>query len=87
MAERNAGGWVYDVDAKLRGNQAAPPEHVIGAWRIEADGSPSGEYVANPYYLPYRRRRRFGRWWKAAVAVVVLLVIAGAVLFVVLKSK
>lgn len=86
MAEQNAGGWVYDVAAELRGNQAAPPEHVIGAWRIDADGSPSGEYVANPYYLPFRRRGRFRRWWKAAIAVVVLLAVAGAVLLVVLNS-
>jgi hypothetical protein len=53
---RHAGGWVYEIDTAFRRNGPVPVKHVIGAWRINDDGSPSDEFVANPRYSPPREK-------------------------------
>jgi hypothetical protein len=52
-AKSTPGGWVYVVDptyAPDGADGAVPPEGVIGAWKIADDGTPTGEYQANPRY-------------------------------------
>jgi hypothetical protein len=52
-AKSKPGGWVYAIDpayAPGGPNGAIPPEGIIGAWKIADDGTPTGEYQANPRY-------------------------------------
>ena len=52
-AKSKPGGWVYAIDpayAPDGPNGAVPPEGIIGAWKIADDGTPTGEYQANPRY-------------------------------------
>jgi hypothetical protein len=51
-AVKNAGGWVYDIDPAFDRTGSVPPEHMIGAWRIEDTGLPTDEFVVNPHYRP-----------------------------------
>jgi hypothetical protein len=83
-ARANAGGWVYDVDPAFDRSDPVPREAIIGAWRIGADGLPTGEFVVNRHYRPLQPpRRRVGRgWWAAGVLVVALLIAAAVILFV-----
>jgi hypothetical protein len=57
LAEARAtpGGWVYSIDAGHApdgAGGAVPFDGIIGGWRIAADGTPTGEYWANPDYRP-----------------------------------
>ncbi|HCU91534.1 MAG TPA: hypothetical protein DHU96_01735 [Actinobacteria bacterium] len=52
-ARLKPGGWVYAIDpayAPEGPDGAVPPEGIIGAWKIADDGTPTGEYQANPRY-------------------------------------
>ena len=91
QAVKNAGGWVYDIDPAFQGTGSIPPERIIGAWRIDDTGSPTDEFVANPYYY-YRpsspHRRRSGR--RLMVAGLLLLnaiVIPGLVVLLLSHTK
>lgn len=47
------GSWLYAIDpayAPDGPDAAVPPEGIIGAWKIADDGTPAGEYQANPRY-------------------------------------
>jgi hypothetical protein len=67
QAADNPGGWVYEIDPGCNRRGPVAPEHIIGAWRIDDQGSPTGEFVANSLYRPaaptkrWRRRPRSGR--------------------------
>jgi hypothetical protein len=52
-AKTQPGAWVYAIDpayAPGGADGAVPPEGIIGAWKIADDGSPTGEFQANPRY-------------------------------------
>jgi hypothetical protein len=52
-AQSKPGGWVYAIDpvyAPEGPNRTVPREGTIGAWKIDDDGTPTGEYQANPRY-------------------------------------
>ncbi|MFF5922530.1 hypothetical protein ACFY8C_29970 [Streptomyces flavochromogenes] len=53
-AKAHPGGWVYEIDRDMVGdpNGAVPPEAIIGAWQVDACGTLSGDYQANPNYRP-----------------------------------
>jgi hypothetical protein len=91
LAAQNAGRWVYEIDPALDRARSVPPHGIVGAWRIDETGSPTGEFVANPSYRPSapKKRRSPRRVVLAAVAlVIVAVVIAGVVLLLVApKSK
>ncbi len=52
-AKSQPGGWVYAIDSTYAPDGpdgAVPPEGIIGAWKIADDGTPTGEFQANPRY-------------------------------------
>ena len=52
-AKSKPGGWVYAIDPAYAPDGpygAVPPEGIIGAWKVGDDGTPTGEYQANPRY-------------------------------------
>ena len=52
-AKATPGGWVYSIDAAYApdgAGGAVPAEGIIGGWKIADDGTPTGEYWANPDY-------------------------------------
>ncbi len=52
-ARTKPGGWVYAIDPAYAPNGpdgAVPPEGIIGGWKVGDDGTPTGEYQANPRY-------------------------------------
>jgi hypothetical protein len=53
-AARTPGGWVYEIDGDQVADpdRAVSPEAIKGAWAVGPDGRPTGEYKANPNYLP-----------------------------------
>jgi len=53
-AKTTPGGWVYSIDAAYAPDGASgrvPPEGIIGGWKIGDNGTPTGEYRANPNYV------------------------------------
>jgi hypothetical protein len=51
-ALRNPGGWVYRIKGELGPDGTAPPEAVVGAWKVDANGVIEGKFVPNPNYDP-----------------------------------
>lgn len=49
-AKANPGGWVYKIEGSFGPNDAVPPEAIVGAWKVDANGSLTGEFVKNPNY-------------------------------------
>jgi hypothetical protein len=52
-AKATPGGWVYSIDAAYAPDGAdgrVPVEGIIGAWKVADNGTPTGEYWANPEY-------------------------------------
>jgi hypothetical protein len=47
-----AGGWVYEIDARYDPNGEVPFNAIVRAWKIAADGKPTGEVWENPEYDP-----------------------------------
>ncbi len=62
QARAGGGGWYYEVVGSQAGE--APEEAIRGAWRVDAQGRLTGQYVANPKFgaavpargCPYHRR-------------------------------
>ena len=55
MARRAGGGWLDEI---VGGHDLAGPVPVTaikGAWRLDANGDLTGEYVANPNYVKARQ--------------------------------
>jgi hypothetical protein len=87
LGAANRGGWVYDLEDSQSRDQALAAERVRGAWRIDENGEPTGEYVANPSYQPALppappRSRR-----KLILAPVAALIIAAAALVFALSGS
>jgi hypothetical protein len=58
QAANNAAGWVYEIEPGSDRRGPISPEQIIGAWRIDDQGAPTGEYVANSRYRPSAPKRR-----------------------------
>jgi hypothetical protein len=87
LGAANRGGWVYDLEDSQSRDQALAAERIRGAWRIDEDGEPTGEYVANRSYQPAPpptppRRRR-----KLILVPVAALIIAAAALVLALTGS
>ena len=62
QARAAGGGWYCEVVGAYQGE--VPDEAVRGAWRLDAEGRLTGEYVANPRFrarpapggCPFHRR-------------------------------
>jgi len=49
-AKKNPGGWVYRIAGDFKDGQDVPPEAIVGAWSVDANGRITGEFKANPNY-------------------------------------
>lgn len=47
-ARSNPNGWVYKIDGAFGPDENVPPEAVVGAWKIDASGNLTGEFIVNP---------------------------------------
>ena len=47
----NPNGWVYEIDGSFDKNEAIPPQAIKGAWKVNAKGIITGEFVENPNYV------------------------------------
>jgi hypothetical protein len=44
-------GWVYRIAGSVADpNGRVPPEAIIGAWKVDAVGKITGEFIPNPKY-------------------------------------
>ena len=50
-AKANPNGWVYKIEGDYGPNDAVPPEAIVGAWKVDASGNLTGEFVNNPKYV------------------------------------
>lgn len=51
-ARENPSGWVYKIEGAFAPDQYVPPEAVVGAWKVDANGNLTGEFAKNPKYQP-----------------------------------
>lgn len=51
-ARENANGWVYKVKESYGPTEYVPPEAIVGAWKVDANGNLTGEFIPNPKYQP-----------------------------------
>jgi hypothetical protein len=52
-ARRTPNGWVYRIAPGYAPDQRVPPHAIVGAWRVDAGGEITGEFVPNPRYTPF----------------------------------
>jgi hypothetical protein len=53
-AKRTPNGWVYRIAGRFGPSDDVPPEAVVGAWRVDAQGDIVGAFVRNQKYDPKR---------------------------------
>ncbi|WP_080934341.1 hypothetical protein [Xanthomonas albilineans] len=51
-ARENPNGWVYKIEGKYGPTEHVPPEALVGAWKVDANGNLTGEFMSNPQYKP-----------------------------------
>jgi hypothetical protein len=51
-AKRFPNGWVYRIAGGFGAKDRVPPEAVVGAWRVDAQGKIVGDFIPNPRYDP-----------------------------------
>ncbi|MBO0683264.1 MAG: hypothetical protein J2P45_08930 [Candidatus Dormibacteraeota bacterium] len=51
QARRAGGGWLDEVVGEHSPTSPVPITAIRGAWRLDANGDLTGEYVANPNYV------------------------------------
>lgn len=55
-AQANPNGWVYKIDGAFGDHDKVPPEAIVGAWKVNAIGELTGEFLENPNYRPRARQ-------------------------------
>lgn len=43
-------GWVYRIAGAFAANESVPPEAIVGAWKVDAEGRIVLPFVNNPKY-------------------------------------
>jgi len=51
-AKRIPNGYVYRIAGRFGPRDAVPPEAIVGAWKVDADGKITGNFTVNPKYGP-----------------------------------
>lgn len=51
-ARENANGWVYKIEGTYGPTEHVPPEAIVGAWKVDANGNLTGGFLPNPKYRP-----------------------------------
>ncbi|WP_377479993.1 MAG: hypothetical protein P2A85_11565 [Microcoleus anatoxicus] len=49
-AKQNPNGWVYKIEGRYAPNEYVPPEAIVGAWKVDANGNIVGDFIPNPTY-------------------------------------
>jgi len=49
-ATRNPNGWVYRIAGHFSASDRIPREAIVGAWKVDAKGKISSEFVKNENY-------------------------------------
>lgn len=49
-AAKQPNGWVYVVGGKFKDQVNVPPTAILGAWKVNAHGNITGEFIPNPNY-------------------------------------
>ncbi len=52
VARENANGWVYKIEGTFGPTEAVPPEAIVGAWKVNASGNLTGDFIPNPKFKP-----------------------------------
>jgi hypothetical protein len=47
-AQKHPNGWVYRILGTFGPNEAVPPEAIVGAWKVDAEGKIIGDFIPNP---------------------------------------
>ena len=45
---------VFRIAGKFRDDERVPPEAIVGAWKVDAQGNIIGNFIRNPNYDPKR---------------------------------
>lgn len=54
-AKRNPNGWVYKIEGQYTPNEYVPPDAIVGAWKVDANGNIVGDFIPNPKYNPKQK--------------------------------
>jgi hypothetical protein len=49
-AKRFHNGWVYRIAGAFAVNESVPPEAIVGAWKVDAEGRIVPPFIKNPKY-------------------------------------
>ena len=50
QAKQNPNGWVYVINGDYGPNDAVPPHAIEGAWKVDAEGRITGDFMPNPNF-------------------------------------
>lgn len=50
QAKQNPYGWVYVINGDYGSNDAIPPHAIEGAWKVDAEGRITGDFMPNPNF-------------------------------------
>ena len=53
-AKRFPNGSVCRIAGKFGPNEAIPPGAIVGAWKVDSQGTIVGDFIRNPNYDPLR---------------------------------
>jgi hypothetical protein len=51
-AKKHPNGWVYRIAGRFGPNDGVPPEAIVGAWKVDAEGKITGDFILNKKYDP-----------------------------------
>ena len=51
-AKKNPNGWVYHVDTVYPAGHHVPPQAIVGAWKVDANGDLTDEFKFNEKHVP-----------------------------------
>ncbi len=57
QAKANPGGWVYAIGGGYDPDDAIPPQAIKGAWKVDASGTITGDFIPNPRFDPSHQAR------------------------------
>jgi hypothetical protein len=55
-AKAHPSGRVYVIGGEYSNTEAVPPQVIRGAWKVDAHGNITGEFIPNPNYDPKFRK-------------------------------
>ncbi len=53
-AKRVPNGWVYRISGRFGRADHVPPEAIVGAWKVDAEGDIVGDFIENEKFDPVK---------------------------------